>query len=233
MPSRITLLVFILIGTLHSLACAAQAAPQPAPSSNPPPVWSGGIKPAFSQPFECVLASPKSWKMMGSAPEHYQVIRQLVVDLLSNDFCRFAWKLRSTGQAAASDFGVLAYSFPAKDFQGKRIRYSAILRTEDVTGGASLVGRVDDANRKVLAFDDMQTRAVVGTVPAKRYDVVLDVPESANAILIGFVIVGKGVLWMNEVHFETVGTDVPVTDTLNTIARSPEQDSAEARSADK
>ena len=180
-----------------------------------PQVWKGVTgRPSISPFLKCAL-DLKSWTMAGSAPDHYEVTLLPKLFHESPPTCGIAWRVRSTPDARDSDFGVQVQSFPAEEFRGKRMRFSALVRALDATGGAGLVGRVDDANRNVLAFDDMQTRPIIGTVAAKRYEVVLDVPKSSEVVLVGFVLVGKGSLWVSDVRVDTVGADVPVTDILN------------------
>jgi hypothetical protein len=63
----------------------------------------------------------------------------------------------------------------------------------------------------MAAFDNMQNRAIKGTQPWTAYDVVLDVPEDATGISFGVLLAGAGEVWINDVSFEVVGKDVPVT----------------------
>ena len=70
--------------------------------------------------------------------------------------------------------------------------------------------RVDKEKTKV-AFDNMQNRAINGTQPWKQYDVVFDVPQDAMGIFFGILLRGSGEVWMNDVSFEVVGIEVPVT----------------------
>jgi hypothetical protein len=205
---------------VSGIAYAEQRASHPAAEvaqHGPVPAVDGfGRHPSL---FDCRIDIVRSWSLTGNAPQHYELSRPAEANWLAQDSCRIAWRMESTEQTQESDFAVLPYSFSAEGYKGKRIRYSVVLSAEGV-GGASLVGRVDDANGKVLAFDDMQTRTVVGTVSATRYDVVLDVPESASKILVGVVLMGKGSLLANKVRIEIVGTDVPVTDTLRSVTES-------------
>ena len=57
----------------------------------------------------------------------------------------------------------------------------------------------------------MQNRQINGTRDAKRYDVVLDVPTENVGIRFGIALVGKGQVWLSNVQFRVVGTDVPTT----------------------
>ena len=216
----IQLSIPVLAMTMTGIACASQGPSTPQTTwFSPGPVANGPLLRGKS-PFDCRIDSVRSWVMAGSAPDHYHIARVNALAWLAEDSCRTGWRIESTQQTRESDFAVVPYSFSAQHYQGKRIRYSAVLQTEGVTGGAGLVARVDDANGKVLAFDDMRTRALIGTVQDTRYDVVLEVPESASTIMVGLVLVGNGTVSANKLRIEAVGADVPVTDTLSSVTQS-------------
>ena len=111
-------------------------------------------------------------------------------------------------------FGTYMQMFDAADFRGKRVQFSAFVRTENVENWASLWMRVDGED-KAIAFDNMQKRAIKGTQTWTRYAVVLDVDSAkAKRIAIGVLLAGKGTVWIDDVRFETVGENVPVTDIM-------------------
>ena len=104
--------------------------------------------------------------------------------------------------------------FNAARYLGKRIRLSANLKSDGVKEWGGLWMRVDDG-RDSLAFDNMhkgpKDRSIKGTTDWQTYSVVLDVPERATDIYIGFLLSGSGTLWANAIKFEIVGSDVLVT----------------------
>ena len=71
-----------------------------------------------------------------------------------------------------------------------------------------------DKEQTMVAFDNMQNRAIKGTQPWKQCDVVLDVPNDATGIFFGILLSGSGEVWMNDVSFEVVGKEVPATSQL-------------------
>ena len=72
--------------------------------------------------------------------------------------------------------------------------------------------RVDGARKdEMLAFDNMQDRAIKGTIDWKKYEIVLDVPENSEMVAFGLLLSGKGQVWMDDLQFEVVGKDVPTT----------------------
>jgi hypothetical protein len=63
----------------------------------------------------------------------------------------------------------------------------------------------------MVAFDNMQDRAITGTTGWQRYNVVLDVPKDATGISFGILLNGTGEVWLNSTKFEVVGPEIPVT----------------------
>ncbi len=73
-------------------------------------------------------------------------------------------------------FGTLMQDFRADHYLGKRVRFSAFVKTEAAQDWAGLWMRVDKESKQV-AFDNMQNRPIKGTTNWQKYDVVLDVPH--------------------------------------------------------
>ncbi len=158
---------------------------------------------------------PEGWFVTESAPQLY------AAGLDSQGACEGnrSAVLRSL-QATPTGYGTFMQAFGAGAFRGKRLRFSAMLRTEDVKGWAGLWMRVEGEDPKEpLAFDNMQSRALVGTTGCKRHEVVLDVPPEAKAIMAGLMLSGTGKAWVGAVRFEVVDASVPVT---NLIADRPQ-----------
>jgi C-terminal processing protease CtpA/Prc len=114
----------------------------------------------------------------------------------------------------ASGFGALSQVVRADSYRGKRVRFSAFVRTRDARGtGAGLWMRVDGEGG-ILAFDNMQHRAIIGTADWTRVAVVLDVPQDAEGIAFGFLLMASGEAWIDDATFEVVGSDVAGTNTM-------------------
>ncbi|MGE6761132.1 AraC family transcriptional regulator [Corallococcus interemptor] len=178
-----------------------------AAAQTPPHTPQGGM-PAAPDASRAKL--PQGWYVTESAPQHYEA----GVDEASPcEGTRSAF-LRSRTQATDS-FGTFMQAFSARDFRGKRLRFSAAVRHQDVKGWAGLWMRVEGTDPKhPLAFDNMQSRALVGTHGCQRYDVVLDVPMEATSIMAGLIMSGTGQAWLGGVRFETVDASVKTTDLL-------------------
>jgi hypothetical protein len=82
---------------------------------------------------------------------------------------------------------------------------------EGVEGWGGIWMRVDDVDKPGTSFDNMQNRPAKGTADWTPYAIVLDVSDNAAGIYFGTLTSGKGQLWITDLRFEVVGTDVPVT----------------------
>ncbi len=107
-------------------------------------------------------------------------------------------------------FGTLMQDFRADKFLGKRVRFSAFVKSDGIQSWAGLWMRVDKEKDSV-AFDNMMDRPIKGTTGWQKYDVVLDVPQDATGIFFGVLLDGPGTVWLNSANFEVVGADVPTT----------------------
>ena len=148
---------------------------------------------------------PKGWAKAGSHPNNYA----MAVDRAVSHSGKASAQLKCIA-VRPKGYGTLMQTFNADLYRGKRIRFSGYVKAIDAEGGA-LWMRVDGAGRKTLAFDNMSPRPITGTADWKKYEIVLDVPEESESINFGLM-TQKGQLWMDDLKFEEVGQDVPVTD---------------------
>jgi hypothetical protein len=146
--------------------------------------------------------APRGWFMAGTNPGGYAT----GVDAQSHSVF-----LKSV-KPKPNTFGTLMQSFKASDYVGKRIRFSASVKSEAVEGWAGLWMRVDGKGRSV-AFDNMQTRPIKGTTGWQDYAVVLDAPAEAQGISFGILLNGSGGVSMSGLKLEPVDASVPVTQT--------------------
>lgn len=108
-------------------------------------------------------------------------------------------------------FAALNQTFSAQDYRGKRVRLTGRVKTSAVAKWAGFWLRADSANGSILAFDNMQNRGVSGTSDWKPGAIVLDIPEDAETLHLGFILDGKGTAWATGIVFEEVDASVPVT----------------------
>ena len=151
------------------------------------------------------MSAPKGWYLSGTKPQNYLTGIDPGCTYQGLPYAYLKGK-----PTATEGFGTLAQQFSATDYPGKRVRFTAWVKSENVNSWAGLWMRID-AGSRMLVLDNMQNRAIKGTTDWRQYSVVLDVPNDATGIFFGIVLGESGEVWLNGVKFETVGTDVPVT----------------------
>jgi hypothetical protein len=149
----------------------------------------------------------KHWWKTGAAPNDYEF--GLAEETFQGQ--RVA-SLRSIVQPAGS-FGAFCQTIAAEDYRGRRIRLSAALKANDVTGGwGGLWLRIDGVRPdETLAIDTMEDRPLVGTTGWQQHALVLDVAAAAATISFDAGLSGAGELLVSQLAFEEVGREVPVT----------------------
>ena len=109
-------------------------------------------------------------------------------------------------------FGGFGQKLPADRFLGTRVRLSGWLKTQDLSHWAGLWMRVDGAEKGTsLAFDDMRDRGIRGSQDWREYEVTLNVPDEAKQVVVGFLLVGEGSIWVSNLHVEVVSEDFAAT----------------------
>ncbi len=116
----------------------------------------------------------------------------------------------SSDTADENQFGALALEIDVKAYLGKRLKFSAKIKTEEANSGAGLWMRADRPDADP-AFDNMWNRQIVGTFDWTEHKIVLLIPEDATKLIIGATLRGKGKCFIKDVRVETVGDDVPLT----------------------
>jgi hypothetical protein len=100
----------------------------------------------------------------------------------------------------------------ADTFRGKRIQFSAYLRTRNLRPvGAGLWLRAEDENRTLVAFQNMNDRRIVGNTDWSDYEIVIDVPTNADIVFYGAYMVGHGSLWIDDVRITSVDKKIELT----------------------
>ena len=154
-----------------------------------------------------VAAAPDGWFLAGSKPANYDagVDQNTSYAGLPSAFLK--------AKVDQEGFGTLMQSFAATNYLGKRIRLSGYVKAENVTRWAGIWMRVDGPGNppKLLAFDNMQDRPIKGTTAWQRYEVVLDVPDSALGVYLGVLLDGPGEVWLNSNELQIVNTSIPTT----------------------
>ena len=118
-------------------------------------------------------------------------------------------------EAAKSPFGLFNQYLSAENYQGKRIRFRAAVRTDGAANGrAQLWLRVDRKSEggipKMGAFDNMGDRPIQES-EWKHYDIVVDVEEDAERLTVGMLVFGKTVAWIDDASLTIVDDDQATT----------------------
>jgi hypothetical protein len=148
-------------------------------------------------------AHPRNW---GGGGEGYELTKDDAVKHGGSA----SGSIRSKPNAPGT-FGTFTQGFRADQYRGKRLRMTGYAKTEGVEGWCGLWMRIDGKEKGGLAFDNMMDRPIRGTTEWQKFEVVLDVPEEAEAIFFGFLLAGEGQAWIDDFKFETVGKDVSTT----------------------
>lgn len=161
-------------------------------------------------------APPPGWIAAGDAPTNYV----FTVDTATPVSGSKSASITAKPTATSNGFGTLMQMIAADDYRGSRLRLSGYLRTANADRSQMWM-RVDGPNHEVLAFDNMDSRPVTGTTQWRRYDIVLDVPQSSVDFAFGFLLAGGGKVWGADFQLEKVGTAIPVTSRDPTLPRRP------------
>lgn len=163
----------------------------------------------FSQAAETLQPLPQGWSVIGNKKESYSVGKDPILTGLGKSVAVIRCK---ESKLNATMFGGLMQSFKADKYRGKRILFTAQIKTKGADHGAGLWMRVDGANKEVLSFDNMQERALTGDADWRTANIILNVPENAKAIFYGALLYGNGQAWITGMKFETVGKEFNLTD---------------------
>lgn len=150
---------------------------------------------------------PEGWLRRGSKPKSYE----MGIDKAAGQDGKNAATIKSK-KKKIDGFGTLMQVCKPDKFLGKRVRMSAIVKSENVIDWAGLWLRVDSqGSGEALEFDNMQERPIKGSSNWTRYEIVLDVPANALQLAYGALLSGTGQIWFDNVTFEIVDNSVKTT----------------------
>jgi hypothetical protein len=146
---------------------------------------------------------PSAWLITGPAPQKFAAGIDQDLGVKGAKFLR-------NKSNDANAWAALAQPISAQNYLGQRIRFRALVKTQDVSNWAGLWMRVDNRAGRSIAFYNSFDRAIKGTTDWQERSVVLDVPQDAGTIVFGVINSGSGQVWIDRLGFEQVGQDVPV-----------------------
>ena len=134
-------------------------------------------------------------------------------------------EFRCTAEVCGSQetSAVVTKRLPADALVGKTVKLRGFLKTEAVEAGeAELWLRVDGApagdSAATLASADTTGRGATGTRDWTPYEVTLDVPEGAHALVFGARFAGRGSAWADALELSVIdetGAQTPAADALS------------------
>jgi len=152
---------------------------------------------------------PESWFVAGSHPKSYTMTTDNRIAQSGN----YSAVIKSSN-TKTEGFGTLMQQCSPDKFIGKRVKMSGYLRSDKVVGTAGLWFRVD-VDTIPVSFDNMQVgkenRAISGTTPWKKFELVLDVPANATLLSYGALLSGTGQIGFDNLKFEVVDKTVETT----------------------
>lgn len=163
--------------------------------------------------------TPIAWFSAGSKPKSYE----MGIEKGAGQNGKNAASIKSIDKTI-DGFGTLMQQCNPNKYLGKRIKMTDFVKTENVSGWAGFWLRVDQAgSRQPLSFDNMGDRPIKGTTDWTKYEITLDVPNTASLIAYGALIDGTGQIWFDNITFEVISDFVPSTGSTN-IKKSPTVD---------
>ena len=146
--------------------------------------WTKGVAQNVNQEFTAGIASH------GRAPGH-------------------PCSVLSAAIANPSHTGYLVQGVQADRYRGHRIRFTAYLKTQRVSG-AALWLRYDITNHNT-PYTETPSGRIHGSTDWQRYTIVADIPRGARGFEFGDLLIGQGKVWMADTDIEIVNKSVPLT----------------------
>jgi hypothetical protein len=167
-----------------------------------------GAEPA-SSPQPAAEETPRGWYLYEEPTGSYEIGS----DREQSHSGRASGRMKAL-HTDTKGFGALGQRFMAQRFLGKRVRFSAFIRTDRVLGEAGLSMRIDwrgDGGRTNIVYSTIDTHPVRGRTNWTPADLVVDVPTDATQIALALLLRGPGTAWIDDVKFEVVDKKVPLT----------------------
>ena len=147
----------------------------------------------------------EGWAKAGSKPNSYD----MGIDKSAGQDGKNCASIKSIDRKI-NGFGTLMQSFSPNNYIGKKIRMTGFMKSKNVDNWAGFWLRIDKTDSKAT-LDNMYDRPVKGTTDWTKYEIVLEVPETAKNIAFGALINGTGQIWFGNLNFEIADDSVPAT----------------------
>jgi hypothetical protein len=120
--------------------------------------------------------------------------------------------------------GTLMQVSSASTYKGKRIRFTAFLRSNEVAGRAGLWVRADDTDGTTVAFRNCYFASapkgfVQGTTGWKQVEISIDIPDTAMDLSFGVQMQSTGTVWIDNASIDVIGPYDPAR--ADQVERTP------------
>ncbi|HVR95109.1 MAG TPA: hypothetical protein VMW27_00740, partial [Thermoanaerobaculia bacterium] len=181
-----------------------------------------------------VVAAPLAGAEAAPAPAGADLVSALD---LGFEAASEGWTLRDTGVDATVAHGgarsMRLYSeggegyaafyraLPREHALGQWVRLSGWVRTAGIKDGSAGLWLRANRGRELVAFDDMEDRALRGDTGWTRVEVSIKVPEDATAVVFGGILEGTGTAWVDDLVFTFGEAAAPAAAEISGLAAGP------------
>lgn len=111
--------------------------------------------------------------------------------------------LRSN-QESVKGWGTIMQNISSKPFKGRKVKFTASVKTEDIKGWVGLWMRVADSKtNEIYAYENMIRHAIKDTQDWKDYSITLEVDPDSDVISYGVLLNEAGKVWMKNAKIES------------------------------
>jgi len=149
------------------------------------------------------VGTPPGWRFESEQPDQYE-------HGLDRTFsAKGAVAYVKNRTVAAEGTAALVQELNVSPYIGKRVRVSALLRSNAIDQSGGLLFRIEHPG--ALRLGNRRNLAMHGTNEWSRRSLVFDVGDSATSLTIGFALSGPGAIWADNFSVEVVDASVPLT----------------------
>jgi hypothetical protein len=177
--------------------------------------WNAPINLDFSEDEEakykeqsCKLGRPAKGWLGWSSPKH---LFEIGMDASTRHNNKNSGCIKKVANGGTSDLAWLFQKFDGKIYRNKRVRLTAFLKTVGVIGECGLSLMVMNAKQETLFSKNTFDLDSDSEHDWVKREIVVDVPAHAGVLMLSLELVGAGSAWINDVAFEVVDKEVPLT----------------------
>jgi hypothetical protein len=148
---------------------------------------------------------PENWSATQSVPGEYE----MTVDRKVFRSGRASVHVKSKADDPKGNASLQQEFMPVRCL-GRRLRMEAFVKTSISSGAAYLWLEARGSEGKQPLSDKILGRRITGTTDWTRHEITVDVPRESQKIAFGFVLSGKGEVWIDDFRFQVFDGDVPV-----------------------